>query len=248
MEYYQKTEARAELFSIIKGIELRIFQGESDLSLFEEIIRFSGQIVKKGYGNLFFILKLLAFNDMLNCICGLFDKFTQRDKYPVQSIPRVLFFIKMNYKILVITNRDVLLRKLDKLDIIKTNIKSLSDEELTLYIFEQIDKKIPQSEPHRKKGDINVFFSHELNKALYNLQMLRDKKVAHFEDITLNTPDEKVIVNARLLIEFARNFVDLLGNGYLEYDYSRDESNPRKKQAENFSKDLNRLLSKAEII
>lgn len=155
--------------------------------MFEEIIRFSEQIYNKGYGNLFFNLKLLAFNDMLNCICGLFDKFAQKDKYPVQSIPRALFFINANSKGLVISNRDVLVRKLDKLDIIKTNIENLRDEELTLYIFEQIDKIIPQSEPHRKKGNINAFFSYELNKALHNLQMLRDKKVAHFEDITLNT-------------------------------------------------------------
>jgi hypothetical protein len=248
MEYYRIREARAELFSIIKGIELRIFQSEIALNLFEEIENNFESISANGFGNLFFNLKLIALNDMINCVCGIFDIYDEHSKYPVQSIPHAIHFIELKREELEIKDRKLLIEKLTAFEIKQKEIEHLTDSDLTQTIVEQIRERSPKPNYHKKKDDIRKFFKKELNSALYNLRNLRDKKVAHFENTTINHADELTIKEALLLIEFAKNFIDLIGNGYLGYDYSRNETHPRKQQAENFSKDLNKLLKKANII
>ncbi len=223
---------REELDTIITtGIWNDLYYCEEALFLMEGIGKNSDSINKKSFGQFFGVLQRILTNEIYLSITRLYEKKT---RYPLKSIPAALSILKENANCLSIEQPIRLERKLNKLGLSVDKIDPTNNSEITNAIYLFFTNSLPEKETH-----------HALNA----LKTIRDKAIGHRENIDINTLPTTTWVEIHELIEFAKNFLNIIAEGYLGIStVSDDDRSFVSDDAKKANNCLRRLLEKAGVI
>lgn len=183
---------------IIHGIMNDLYYCEEALFLMEGIGKNSDAINEKSFGHYFGALQRILTNEIFLSLTRLYEKGKKRNK--LKSIPAALAFLKENANSLSIEQPIRLEHKLNKLGLPLNKIGETKDTEITNEIYSFFTNTMPEK---------------ETNDALKTLRTIRDKSIGHSENIYKNKLPTTTWAEIHELIEFAKNFSDIVAEGYL---------------------------------
>lgn len=213
---------------VIGGLADNILQAEEAITLRAKIGAAATRTDESGLGHLFDRLQIILGRFAILSTCRLFEK--ESDNYPLQSLPTALNHLRFNAEYLKIENKEFVIKKLIAFGHEENQFEGIPDPWITQLVRKEFADRLPV--PGNPE-------SGELSKALDTLRSLHDISMAH--PGTTQKPDGLTPAEAgiRTLLEFARDFVETIGKGYLNTDPEWDTAKT--------SGELTRLLSQAGI-
>ncbi len=213
---------------VIEGLADSILQAEEAITLRAKIGTTSTRTGESGLDHLFDRLQVIMERFAILSTCSLFEK--ESDNYPLQSLPTALNHLRFNAEYLKIENKEFVIKKLISFGHEENQFEGIPDPWITQLVRKEFADRLPVP------GNSG---SGELSKAMDTLKSLHDTPVSHLE--TTQEPDGLTPVEAgiRTLLEFARDFVETIGKGYLNIDSEWDTART--------SGELIRLLNQAGI-
>jgi len=186
-----------------------IFEAEQSLSLIEACSTNREFLLKHNFGELFGTIQGLAVNQFVLSVTKIYEKPNKR--YPNLSIPSLLEFVEQNAvqlkflePLLVQRGLGFLGQDISEFEAADTAVKK------NIVIARTLRKAIPDVES---------------NEALRALKKLRDKKIAHSEDVNVDMIEKTTWEQAEKLLVLPRGIVSLIGDAYLATVYWDDEGN-----------------------
>ena len=213
---------------VIEGLADSILQAEEAITLRAKIGATSTRTGESGLDHLFDRLQIIMGQFAILATCKLFEK--ESDNYPLQSLPAALNHLRFNAEYLKIENKEFVIKKLISFGHEETQFEGIPDPWITQLVRKEFADRLPvPGEPE----------SGELSKALDTLKSLHDMPMSHSG--TTRKPDGLTPAEAgiRTLLEFARDFVETIGKGYLNTDPQWDTAKT--------SGELTRLLTQAGV-
>lgn len=218
---------------ITNGIVLEIFEAEQTLAL-EELIGINAKVFnEQRFGSLFGSLQIILAKCFILAIARLYER--PKHKYPIRSIPVALKLLQEYADELPIKRRPFIVGMLAELGYDMGQLQLMSDPEITLkiakYFLNHIQPKMS-----------------EMQDALNALKKVRDKAIAHREAIELSELKLPYYAEIDQLVDMAKKFVVVIGNGYLGMNYELNGKYLYTSDAKRASRSLRRLLIKAGIL
>lgn len=214
-----------------EGPAADIFRAEQALSILKATGEAAEEINKNNYGEVFSTFQAFCIDQFILSTSKLYE--TPRG-YPLKSIPAVLEFLKENAHHLDITEPYLLNKQLSRLNIFCPEFDKLDLVEKTLFI-------------HRKL--LGLLPSIRNNEALAAIKTLRDKKVAHPEDISIETLQKTTWAMAEELLQYPKDVLGVIGDGYLSTVYMLDNGEYMlSNDAKRVGRGVKRLLTNMGII
>ncbi len=221
---------------ISSGLVESIRQIEEASVLWQEIGAHATAINEAECGHLFGRLQPILERYAILATCRLFD--TENDnKYPLKSIPATLNHFRYNGDYLKIQNRELVIEKLVSFGHEKSEFEGIPDPWINQMVRKEFADRLPDSDDPE---------ANDLSGALHNLKLGRDKFIGHSE--SAQQIDEMRTADMKLLLAFAKDFVGIIGKGYLNIEYVfADGDSIFRIDAERTVDVLRQLLSKAKI-
>jgi hypothetical protein len=184
-----------------------IHEAEQSISLIEACGSNLGFLRKHNFEELFGTIQSLAINQFVLSVTKIYEKPSRR--YPNLSVPSILESVEENADQLKLLEPQLVRRGLEFLRIATSEFDAAdAPSKKNLVIARCLRAKLP-----------NI----DKNNALRALKTLRDKKIAHPEDIDLDTIEKTTYEQAEKLLNLPRGIVGILGNAYLATAYWDDE-------------------------
>lgn len=213
------------------GIAKDVYQAETSLQLFKQILKYSKEIEKSSFAILFDTLRFILTKEFTLAIAKLYEE--EGRCYKIRSIPSALKLLEESANELIIVEKPSLIRKMIRCGFDGNYLNSLGDTRIT--------------------NEIIKYFRNTLQgqklKAMNALKTARDKVIAHHELIQTNNLPTTNIEEIEQLIAHAERFLGIIGSGYLSIAYEDDDSNCfLSSDAKRASRAIERLLQAAGII
>lgn len=205
-----ETSPQEQLDSMLRrGLVEFIFEAEQSLSLVEACGENTEFLSAHNFGELFGTIQGLAINQFVLSITKIYER--PNGRYPNLSVLSVLKYVEEQADRLKIKELELLCRGLERLEIARdAPDKADSEKDKNILLVELLRERVPniQGAP-----------------ALIALKALRDKKIAHPEDIDLESIEKTTWEEAEKLLVPPRRIVGIIGDAYLSTAYWDDEGN-----------------------
>lgn len=221
---------------LLEGIATEILHADEAYSLVVEIGKHAEQINTANYGVLFGSLQLILSDRQTLSITKIFEPV---GRYPTRSIPATLAFLEKNANLWKVVQPQQLHQVLAETGSDILRVEQLCDAELTHAVVAHFRANLPDP----KRVD-----AHRLSLSLGALLKSCDKVIAHNEAIELSALQKTTWEEATSLVNYAKEFVATIGDGYLNLFFGRgsDDYVPTR-DACRTSIGLRRLLRAANI-
>lgn len=228
---------REELEDIISnGIVLDIFEAEQALALESLIGINAAAINEQKFGSLFGSLQVILAKCFILAVTRLYEK--PNPRYQIRSIPEALKILEKYAKEFGIKRKSIVIGKLEELGYDAGQLQKMSDIDLTLKIVKHFSENLPQS----------LISEAGMPRALNALKTIRDKAIAHREAIQVSGLKIPSYAKIDQLVDLAKKFIIIVGNGYLGINYEVDSRYFHTSKAKRASRSLRRLLVKAGVL
>jgi hypothetical protein len=192
---------------VSRGLVEYIFEAEQSVSLIEACGSNQEFLVAHNFGELFGTIQSLAINQFVLSVTKIYEK--PNTRYPNLSAPSLLVFLEENAEHLEVTEPILVKRGLGLLGIDSTEFENAdSSAKRNMLLIHRLRERLP---------DIAN------DESLRALKALRDKKIAHPEDIDIDDLEKTTWEKAERLLFLSRGIVGLLGDAYLSTAYWDDE-------------------------
>ena len=223
---------------ITNGIVREIFEAEQTLAL-EELIGINAKVInEQRFGNLFGSLQIILAKCFVLAIARLYEQ--PNPRYRIRSIPEALNLLQKFANELPIKRKPLVLNKLVEFGYDMEQVQVMPDKEITLRIVKYFSDNL---QPKTIISNIN-----EIHDALDALKKVRDKAIAHPEAIEASELKLPTYAKIDQLVDMAKKFVVVIGNGYLGMNYELNGKYLHTSDAKRASRSLRRLLIKAGIL
>lgn len=230
-------QAKLALKAEVDPLLLNIFLADQSYCLLKTSNDFADGINSANFGDLFGFLQLILSDKFILSVTKIFEK--ENPQYPIHSIPVVIGLLENHIDVLSIYQKPNFLRVLKESGLSGTTLEELSDSMLTRKVIDHFNSTLP---------DINKKDNCNLSRALDSVKKIRDKRIAHDEKIeTIDIP-KVTFVELNNLLNYAKNFVEAIGWGYLSIAYEVNKGEYiLSRDAKYISAAMRRLLKKAGI-
>ena len=203
-----ETSPQDQLNSILRrGLVEFIFEAEQALSLVEACGQNTEALAARNLGELFGTIQGLAINQFVLSITTIYER--PNGRYPNLSVLSVLNYIEEQADKLEIKELGLLRRGLERLDIVPYALDEAdSEKEKNVLLARLLRECVPNIQE---------------TLALNALKELRDKKIAHPEDINLESIQRTTWEEAEKLLAPMRDIVGIVGDAYLSTAYWDDD-------------------------
>jgi hypothetical protein len=217
---------------LCRGVAIDLFHAEHSRRLLEEIDRHIFVIKETGTGKSFFAnLQIILERHLCLSLSRLYERYSSR--YRGRTIGAVIHFINCHAADLHILNRNPIIDLLSKQGESCDELKALAEKELSLRLTGYFDVTLPKADATSCR---------DLDRALAKLKTLRDKGIAHHEDVDracLVVPGWQQLGE---LVAIGEQFVTVIARSYLSvnHDLKGDTDRP--------VSSLRRLLARAGLV
>jgi hypothetical protein len=205
-----RTAAESDLDDICRGVANDVFLAELARRLLEELDGAVDPINQTGIGKRFFAdLQVILQHELILTVTRMYEPYSSRN--PGRTLPATVHHIETHAANLPIVNHDSVLKYLVSRGHPRQSVDQLSNERLSLTLAKSLDGDIPRADMPANSP---------LNHALGQLKMVRDKAIAHHDQVrqsSLLIPGWSHLVN---LIDIARETVSLVAHAYLSVGYN----------------------------
>lgn len=196
------SEQSHELDRLVKeGPVGEIFRAEQALSILDVTGAFADKINQNNYGEVFSTFQAFCIDQIILSINKLYET---PGRYQLKSIPAILNYFKENSQTLKVTEPYLLQQQLIRLN-------------MQIPDIEEIDQNTKNKHIHNKM--INHIPEISKNETLAALKTLRDKRIAHPEDISVESLPKPTWGAVEDLLTPAKDIVCIIGEGYLNVTY-----------------------------
>ena len=223
---------------ITNGIIFDIFEAEQAIALEETIGINARAINDQRFGALFGSLQIILRKCFILAVTRLYEQ--PKPRYRIRSIPGALNLLHKYANEFSIKKKSFVLDKLVELGYNLKQFQGMPNREITLKIVKHFSENLL---PKPLVSDIN-----EMQDALNALKNARDKAIAHSEAIEVSGLKLPSYTKIDQLVDTAKKFVVVIGNGYLGMNYEIDNKYLYTSDAKRASRSLRRLLIKAGIL
>jgi len=223
---------------ITNGIVLDIFEAEQALALEEFIGKNAEAINEHRFGSFFGSLQIILAKCFILAVTRLYEQ--PNPRYRIRSIPEALNLLQKFANELPIKRKPLVLDKLVDFGYDMKQVQVMPDKEITLRIVKYFSDNL---QPKTIISNIN-----EIHDALDALKKVRDKALAHREAIEVSGLRLPSYAKIDKLVDLAKKFVVVVGNGYLGRNYEVNGRYLHTSDAKRASRSLKRLLIKAGIV
>lgn len=214
---------------VMKGLAENIRQAEEAATLRDEIRAQAFQINEAGFGSLFGRMQVTLGRYSILSVTRLFDPLYE--EYQSKSIPAAFNHLRFAADYIDITDREFLIKRLIAFGHDKSQFKDVPDPWVTQLVRKEFADRSP------KAGNPE---SSELSKALDALLTANNKPVTPPEIVEESDTLSITDANRDLLLGFAKEFVTIIGQGYLNTSFEPD--------TRTVGSDLRQLLIRAGIV
>ena len=193
---------------VTAGVVEDIRQIEETIGLYQEITTRASAINESGLGPLFSRLQLISSRHAIVVSIRLFEP--PHNRYPSRSIPTVLNHMRYTADYLKIENREAIINRLAEFGHDTTQFEGIPEPWITQLIRKEFADRLPDT----TQPDSNA-----LSSALDALYSQRDRYVAHSEEVQILREWQALESDISTLLEYARDFTETIGKGYLDKDY-----------------------------
>lgn len=223
---------------ITNGIVLDIFEAEQALALEEFIGKNAEPINEHRFGSFLGSLQIILAKCFILAVTRLYEQ--PNPRYRIRSIPEALNLLRKFANELPIKRKSLVLDKLVDFGYDMEQVQVMPDKEITLRIVKYFSDNL---QPKTIISNIN-----EIHDALDALKKVRDKALAHREAIEVSGLRLPSYAKIDKLVDLAKKFVVVVGNGYLGRNYEVNGRYLHTSDAKRASRSLKRLLIKAGIV
>ncbi len=220
---------------LFKGVLEELTKAEKYWALGEEIARNAHATNRSRVAGLFGDMQRLYAGQITLALCRAFEPTSPN--YPIRSIPAALDFLNTHASNLRIIRKDFVLGKLASYGLPESELAGMSDVRITRAVHSHFVATLPTI----KNPD-------ELSQSLVALKSARDKSLAHREAIEIQDLPKTSYKNVYRLIQFVREFLEIVGSGYTDLNYSSDPDWFAASSAQKLASDLKWLLLRARIV
>ena len=223
---------------LMEGIVADLFTAEQTCALLKQIGQNAGPINQANFGALFGPLQSVLTHSYFLSVAKLFERPDR--KYPNRSIPSVLQLMERSSKDLLVTQRQVMFKRLASVGMNISLLWEKSDSEITLEVVRYFGESLPSA---------GLATSCGMSKALHAVVTRRDKVVAHNEMIDHASLPQTTWLEIEQLILYAKGFIDVVGIGYINTAFACDDGHFFLSQDANMAANaLRRLLMKGVLL
>ena len=200
------SEQNDELDRLVKeGPVGEIFRAEQALSILDTTGELANEINKNNYGEVFSTFQAFCIDQIILSINKLYEK---PGRYQLKSIPAILNYFLENSQSLEVTQPNLLNQQLMRLN-------------MQVFVTEETDQNVMNILIHQKM--INHIPDISNNETLAALKTLRDKRIAHPEDISVESLPKPTWSAVEELLTPAKDIVGIIGDGYLSTAYMLED-------------------------
>lgn len=188
---------------VLKRIPAELFLAEQAFSIDQSIAQHASKLNNSEYKELFGLIQLQAFSSGLLSIGNLFERPSAR--YPNFSIPAAIAYLKADLN-------DIPLNEASKAKLAQYLSDDLQEQQLLILkpqrlkrcLLLELDEKCPKSP---------VRLGYKMDADFEAVKVLRDKRVAHYEDHTLAGLSTTDWDGIKRLLSYCESFINLVGYG-----------------------------------
>ena len=173
------------------------------------ILNTTGALAKEinanNYGEVISTFQTFCVDQFILSISKLYERL---GRFQLKSIPAVLQYFEQNSEYLEITEPHLLNQQLTRLDLQIPDFVNQDKNTKNLMVHHKLTNHLP---------DINS------NDALSTLKTIRDKKIAHPEDISAESLPGITWGEAEQLLIAPKDIMGIIGDGYLSTVYMLDD-------------------------
>lgn len=200
------SEQNDELGRLVKeGPVGEIFRSEQALSILDTTGTLAYEINQKNYGEVFSTFQAFCIDQIVLSINKLYEN---PSRYQLKSIPAILNYFEKNSQTLQITEPYLLWQQLTQLNMQIPDIEKIDLNTTNILVHHKMLNHVP---------DINN------NETLASLKTLRDKRIAHQEDIPVESLPKPTWSAVEDLLSPAKDIVGIIGGGYLSTVYMLED-------------------------
>ncbi|TKB83311.1 MAG: hypothetical protein E8D44_08685 [Nitrospira sp.] len=219
---------------VSRSLQIDIIEAEEAIALNMSIGSNADAINNATFGAYFGSMQRILSRYAILSVTKLFERASKQ--YPTRSIPAALKVLSLAKNSLPISQRLIVLEKLAEFGYRKTDLESYVDSQITELIAKEFESRLPQVE-----------LPDPMSRSLDALRTVRDKSIAHHESIDTSIFPKATYGEMQELLSYAKDFVSVIGFGYLNIVYRINGDYFLTSDAETSSRCLKRLLRKAEI-
>ncbi len=223
---------------VSNGLVIDVFKAEQAAMLFETIGDASDLINKSSFGDLFGTIQGMTVDQLYLATSRMYDKPTQ---YELRSLPSLINFLSSESNKLNVVDRPFLISWLNEETSIGSDILvAKGDPELTTILAECIQNNCPA---------FNLENPKQLTEIMCAVRDVRDKRIAHHEQIDVIKLRTATWSEFELLLDFMKSIISVVGRCYLSTGYSSDVGTYfLSADAKRVSRGLRCLLKEAKLI
>ena len=228
--------ASDDLKRLTVGISGDIYRAEQCVALNEQISQASVPLNDANYGDLFGTVQALSINELILAISKIYERPSAR--HPNRSLLTAIEFIEEHADELEVKAPILLQRELVKFGVEERELDGIDDTAMNRIVAQTLRGLLPDAEENT-----------ELANAKAALRMIRDKQIAHNEDIDVEDLPRTTWGRISLLLDVPKAAIGVIGAAYLNTVYV-DVSGTYflTSDAERAARALTRLLKQAELI
>ena len=225
-------DARTVLDDIVcDGVALDVYQADQARLLLEDLDGFLEQINRTGIGKRFFAnLQGILQRELVLSVTRIYEPFSERN--PGRTLRAATHHIAAHARELRLVDRTSVTDFLVGRGESRSSLECCSEDRLSLLLAADLEAHLPQADTRS---------SRQLDKALNQLKMVRDKRIAHHDRVSHSTLLVPGWLHIWELINSARETTVLLAHAYLSVGYSLESD------AKQASQSLRGLLKRAGL-
>ena len=191
-----------ELARLVKeGPVAEIFRTEQTLSILNATGALANEINNNNYGEVFATYQSFCIDQVILSITKLYET---PNRYNLKSIPAILNYFEQNSEHLEITEPNLLNQQLTRTNMLIPDFEAQDQNTKNLLVHHKLNNCLP---------DISN------NETLAELKTLRDKRIAHPEDISAESLPKPTWGAVEELLSAPKDVVGIIGDGYLSTVY-----------------------------
>lgn len=188
---------------ILEKIPTEVFLAEQAISMYQNVGQYASSLNNSKYRELFGLMQAHAFSSAILSLGNLFERPGQR--YPNFSIPTTLDYLKADLDNVPVNEAS----KIKLAEYLSTDTKEqeyliLNPQKLKRSLLLDLDDKCPRIPPRP---------GYPLDASFESMKVLRDKRVAHFEDHDLSGLTTTDWNGIQSLVSYCGSFINLVGYG-----------------------------------
>lgn len=200
-------DTRQEEFArlVREGPVSYIFRTEQALSIMNVTGELSKGINANNYGEVFSTFQSFCIEQFVLSITKMYES---PRRYSLKSIPSVLEYFRKNATEIEVRELILLSKQLSRIGFDTDGFDDLTRVEQNTLVYEELARRLPRVED---------------NETLAALKAMRDKQIAHPEDIEIEVIAKTTWKKAEALLEYPKDLVGVLGDGYLSTAYMLED-------------------------